>query len=87
LAAEAKTAARLMLDNSTLISVFVVRAFVRLREMIAGHKELARKIAELERKFGDHDKQIMVLFEAIKQLMNPKLPPKTRQIGFNTDCS
>jgi hypothetical protein len=69
------------------VSVFVVRTFVRLREMIAGHKELARKIAELERKFGDHDEQIMVLFKAIKQLMNPKLPPKTRRIGFNTDCS
>jgi hypothetical protein len=67
------------------VSVFVVRAFVRLREMIAGHKELARKIAELERKLGDHDEQIMVLVEAIKQLMDPKLPPKTRRIGFNTD--
>ena len=68
------------------VSVFVVRAFVRLREMISGHKELARKIAELERKFGDHDEQIMVLVEAIKQLMNPKLPSKTGRIGFNTDC-
>ena len=68
------------------VSVYVVRAFIRLREMIAGHKELARKIAELERKFGDHDEQIMVLVEAIKRLMNPKLPPKTRRIGFNTDC-
>jgi hypothetical protein len=67
------------------VSVFVVRAFVRLREMIAGHKELARKFAELERKLGDHDEQIMVLVEAIKQLMNPKLPPKTRRIGFHTD--
>lgn len=67
------------------VSVFVVRAFVRLREMISGHKELAKKIAELERKFGDHDEQIMVLVEAIKQLMDPKLPPKTRRIGFHTD--
>ena len=66
-------------------SVFVVRAFVRLREMIVGHKELARKIAELERKFGDHDEQIMVLIEAIKQLMDPKLPPKARRIGFYAD--
>jgi len=37
---------------------------------IAGHKELARKIAKLERKLGDHDEQIMVLVEAIKQLMD-----------------
>lgn len=67
------------------VSVFVVRAFVQLRETIAGHKELARKIAKLERKLGDHDEQIMVLIEAIKQLMDPKLPPKTRRIGFHTD--
>jgi hypothetical protein len=67
------------------VSVYVVRAFVRLREMITGHKELAGKIAELERKVGGHDEQIMVLIEAIKQLMDPRLPPKTRRIGFNSD--
>ncbi len=67
------------------VSVYVVRAFVRLREMVAGHKELARRIAELERKLGDHDEQIMALIQAIKQLMDPRLPPKTRRIGFKTD--
>jgi len=67
------------------VSVYVVRAFVQLREVIAGHKELARKIAQLEKKLGKHDKQIMVLVEAIKQLMDPKPPPKTRRIGFHTD--
>ena len=67
------------------VSVFVVRAFVQLRETIAGHKELARKIAKLERKPGDHDEQIIVLVEAIKQLMDPRPPPKTRRIGFQTD--
>ncbi|MFC1498284.1 ORF6N domain-containing protein [Verrucomicrobiota bacterium] len=65
------------------VSVFVVRAFVQLREVVAGHKELARKIAQLERKLGDHDDQIIVMVEAIKQLMDPKLPPKTRRIGFH----
>jgi hypothetical protein len=64
------------------VSVFVVRAFIQLREVIAGHKELARKIAQLERRLGDHDDQIMVLMEAIKQLMDPKPPPKNRRIGF-----
>ena len=54
------------------VSVFEVRAFVKLREVIAGHKELALKITQLERKLGDHDEQIMVLVEAIKQLMDPK---------------
>ena len=55
------------------------------REPIAGHKELAHKIAQLERKLGDHDEQIMVLVEAIKQLMDPKPPPKPRRIGFHPD--
>ncbi len=63
-------------------SIFVVRAFVQLRGIITGHKELANKIAQLERKLGDHDEQIMVLVEAIKQLMDPKPPPKKRRIGF-----
>lgn len=67
------------------VSLFVVRAFFKLRETIAGHKELARKIAKLDRKLGDHDDQIMVLIEAIKQLMDPKPPPKTRRIGFHTE--
>jgi hypothetical protein len=67
------------------VSVFVVRVFVQLREAIAGHKELAHKIAQIERKLGDHDEQIMVLVEAIKQLMDPRPPPKTRRIGFHAD--
>ena len=67
------------------VSVFVVRAFVQLREVIAGHKELARKIAQLEKKLGDHDEQIVLLIEAIKHLMDPKPPPKTRRIGFQTE--
>ena len=75
----------LNLPKAIEVSVFVVRAFVRLREAIAGHKELAHKIAQIERKLGDHDEQIIVLVEAIKQLMDPKPPPKTRRIGFHPD--
>jgi hypothetical protein len=67
------------------VSVFVVRAFVQLREVISGHKELARKIGQLERKLSGHNDQILVIVEAIKQLMDPKLPPRTRRIGFNQD--
>jgi len=67
------------------VSVFVVRAFVQLREAVAQNKELSRKIGQLETQFGEHDEQIMMLFEAIKQLMDPKPPPKTRRIGFHSD--
>jgi hypothetical protein len=59
-------------------SVFVVRAFVKLREMLATHKELEQKLITLEQKY---DEQFSVVFEAIRQLM---IPPdkKQRKIGF-----
>ena len=68
-------------------SIQVVRAFVKLREVLAAHKEIAAQIEKLERKFGSrlnkHDKEIRILFEAIRQLMTPPDPPK-RPIGFVT---
>jgi hypothetical protein len=66
------------------ISVFVVRAFVQLRETMVEHREIARKIAQIEQKLSGHDEQILALVEAIKNLMDPKLPPRTRRIGFHT---
>jgi phage regulator Rha-like protein len=63
------------------MSVFVVRAFVRLREMLATNRRLAGKIAELENQLDTHDSVIQDLIEAIKELMTPKVPPR-RSIGF-----
>lgn len=63
-------------------SVEVVRAFVRLREALGAHKELAAKLAELERKVASHDGHIQSLFDAIRQLMEPE-PPQPRRIGFH----
>jgi hypothetical protein len=63
-------------------SVFVVRAFVQLREMLSSNKELARKLNELERKLTTHDHAITELIEAIRQLMTPPEPKKKRPIGF-----
>jgi hypothetical protein len=65
--------------------VYVVRAFVRLREMLASHKELGRKLAQLERKLATHDTQILALIEAIRQLASPPKPTKRRQMGFHAD--
>jgi len=62
-------------------SIFVVRAFVKLREVLATHKQLARKFRELEKHIKDHDEKIEVIFEAIRQLMVPPEKPK-RKIGF-----
>jgi hypothetical protein len=74
-------------DRAIEISVYVVRAFVHLRETRAGHKELAAKIAQLERTLVTHDKQILTLFQAIKRLMAPPDPParKRKTIGFVTE--
>ena len=62
-------------------SLHVVRAFVRLRELLASNTELARKWAELEQRVTGHDEHIQSLFEAIRRLM---APPKTerKRIGF-----
>ena len=63
------------------VSVFVVRAFVKLREKLSAHKKLAQKLTELERKIETHDERIQSLFDAIRQLMAPVEPPR-RRIGF-----
>ncbi|MEP6959707.1 MAG: hypothetical protein ABI980_13345 [Nitrospirota bacterium] len=58
-----------------------MRAFVKLREFAASHKELAVKLEQLERTVGGHDGQIRSLFEAIRQLMTTP-DQKTKRIGF-----
>jgi len=64
------------------VSVLLVRTFVKLREMLATHKELAHKLAELERRVGSHDEAICSLLVAIRQLMAPPPEPKKGKIGF-----
>ncbi|MFA4973983.1 MAG: ORF6N domain-containing protein [bacterium] len=62
-------------------SIFVVRAFVKLRQFLASHKELAEKLIELERQVGTHDKAIVSMFQAIRMLMSPT-QGKRKKIGF-----
>lgn len=63
------------------VSVFIVRAFVKLRRFITEHQELSRKVAQLETHLAAHDEQILALVEAIQEMMNPE-PVKKRRIGF-----
>jgi hypothetical protein len=74
--------------RATEVSVYVVRAFVELRELLAGNKELALKLAELEsrveRKLDSHDQAIAGLIDAIRELMRPPEPNKKLPIGFVT---
>jgi hypothetical protein len=67
--------------RAVLVNIQIMRAFVRLREIIISHKELARKLDDLENKY---DAQFKVVFDAIRQLMMPPQRP-IRKIGFRVD--
>jgi hypothetical protein len=74
-------------DRAIEVNIAIMRAFVKLREILATHKDLARKLAEVEQKLGEHDHKFQVVFEAIRQLMAP--PPesvKKGRIGFAREC-
>jgi hypothetical protein len=65
-------------DRAIEVNILIMRAFVKLRGMISSHKELLRKLEDMEKKY---DEQFRVVFEAIRQLMTPPDPPRKR-IGF-----
>ncbi|HLX80562.1 MAG TPA: ORF6N domain-containing protein [Burkholderiales bacterium] len=64
------------------VGLFVVRAFVRMREVIASHREFAKRLHELERKIGSHDRSIGHILGALRRLTAPPEPLKRRRIGF-----
>ena len=61
------------------VNIGIMRAFVRLRELLLSNKDLVQKLDEMERKY---DTQFQVVFDAIRQLMAPPDPPKKPPIGF-----
>jgi hypothetical protein len=70
------------------VNIAIMRVFVQLRETLSLHKELAHKLADLERKIEGHDEHIRTLFDAIRQLMAPspesEAPPqKENEMGFH----
>ena len=67
-------------ERAIQVNIAIMRAFVRLREMIGSNKVLARRLNELEKKY---DTQFRVVFEAIRELM-AEPEPKSRRIGFKT---
>ena len=66
------------------VNIQIMRAFVKLREILSTHKELAQKLKELELKIDSHDQQIQAIFDVINQLITPPDPPK-RKMGFTID--
>jgi len=71
-------------DRAVEVSVFVVRAFVRMSQVLATHRQFALKLAELESRVTGHDKHIQSLLAAIRSLVTPPAP-RRRRIGFVTD--
>jgi hypothetical protein len=65
--------------RAVMVNVEIMRAFVRLRRILATHADLARKLAALEKRY---DAQFKAVFDAIRELMTPPAPPKKRRIGF-----
>jgi hypothetical protein len=61
------------------VNIAIMRAFVRMREVMISHKEMARRIDDMERKY---DTQFKAVFDAIRRLMEPPEPPKKRPIGY-----
>jgi hypothetical protein len=68
-------------ERAIEVNIAIMRAFVRLRQILAGHADLARKLDELEKKY---DKQFAIVFEAIRQLMEPPKPEEIKEMGYHT---
>ena len=69
-------------ERAIQVNIVIMRTFVKLKQVLATHRTLARKLAELEHRLEGHDQQIHSLFEAIRQLMAPPESPR-RRIGFH----
>jgi hypothetical protein len=70
--------------RAVAVNIEIMRAFVRLRRMLASHADLARKLDALEKKY---DAQFKTVFDAIRQLMQPPLPSSRQPIGFHANGS
>jgi phage regulator Rha-like protein len=69
-------------ERAVQVNIAIMRAFVKLREILTTHRELAQKIEELEKKYRQHDTRIQAIFDAIRQLLEPPPVPPKRRIGF-----
>jgi ORF6N domain len=65
-------------ERAVQVNIYIIRVFTRLRELLASHKELRDKVEE-------HDKQLKVVFEAIRKLLTPPEEPPKRRIGFGVE--
>jgi len=68
-------------ERAVEVNIAIMRAFVRLRQLLASHADLARKLEELEQKY---DQQFAIVFEAIRKLMEPVEPAEVKEMGYHT---
>jgi hypothetical protein len=64
------------------VNIQIMRAFVKLKELFLTHRDLAVKIEALEKRYAAHDEKIQIIFEAIRQLLEPKSTEQDKRIGF-----
>jgi hypothetical protein len=70
-------------ERAIQVNIAIMRAFVRLRQVLLTHKDLAQKLEEMERKYQLHEQDIQVIFEAIKKLLEPPEEPPKPRFGLN----
>jgi len=66
------------------VNIQIMRAFIKLKEILLTHKDLASKIEKLEKKYSEHDQTIRAIFEAIKELLKPQPVKEKKIIGFRS---
>ncbi|MFZ0916067.1 MAG: hypothetical protein WAN04_04165, partial [Candidatus Udaeobacter sp.] len=69
-------------ERAIRVNIAIMRAFVKLRQILETNRELAKKFSELEQRFGKHDEEIDAILEAIRELIGPPDRPR-REIGFH----
>lgn len=71
-------------ERAAQMNILIVRAFVKLREILASHKDLIRAIEDINRKLGEHGERITAIIDTINQLLAPEPVPPKRRIGFQS---
>ena len=71
-------------DRAVEVNIAIMRVFVKLREVMAAHKDLSERLKELELRMDDKDQEILAIFEEIRKLMNPPAVKRKKFIGFHS---
>jgi len=74
-------------ERAIQVNIQIMRAFVKIKEVLITNRELARRLEDLEKRYGNHDEKINIIFEAIRQLLEPPPILSKPKIGFNSDKS